>query len=43
VLEDRLSAERADREAGLVHVVRGGKRLARTRHHLEVAQLTEAK
>ncbi|KUO16954.1 hypothetical protein AQJ91_33610 [Streptomyces dysideae] len=35
VLEDRLAVERAGREAGLVHVVRGGKRLARTRHHLE--------
>ncbi|WP_371661020.1 IS200/IS605 family accessory protein TnpB-related protein [Streptomyces sp. NBC_00280] len=42
VLEDRLAAARADREAGLVHVVRGGKRLARTRHHLEAAQLTES-
>ncbi|MHA5051568.1 nuclease/transposase family protein [Streptomyces sp. SD15] len=41
-LEDRLAAERADREAGLVHVVRGGKQLARTRHHLDAAQLTEA-
>jgi IS605 OrfB family transposase len=41
VLEDRLAAARADREAGIVHVVRGGKRLARTRHHLEAAQLTE--
>ncbi|MHA5053777.1 nuclease/transposase family protein [Streptomyces sp. SD15] len=41
VLEDRLAAERADRAAGLVHVVRGGKRLARTRHHLDAAQLTE--
>ncbi|MFG2023311.1 IS200/IS605 family accessory protein TnpB-related protein [Streptomyces sp. NPDC048825] len=42
VLQDRLAAARADREAGLVHVVRGGKRLARTRHHLEAAQLTES-
>ncbi|MER5912995.1 IS200/IS605 family accessory protein TnpB-related protein, partial [Streptomyces sp. NPDC001982] len=42
VLEDRLAAARADREAGLVHVVRGGKQLARTRHHLDAAQLTEA-
>ncbi|MDQ0765452.1 transposase [Streptomyces canus] len=42
VLEDRLTAARADREAGLVHVVRGGKRLARARHHLEAAQLTES-
>ncbi|MER5691328.1 IS200/IS605 family accessory protein TnpB-related protein [Streptomyces mirabilis] len=41
VLEDRLAAERADREAGLVQVVRGGKRLARIRHHLDAAQLTE--
>ncbi|MEU0057073.1 IS200/IS605 family accessory protein TnpB-related protein [Streptomyces sp. NPDC006334] len=42
VLQDRLAAARADREAGRVHVVRGGKRLARTRHHLETAQLTES-
>ncbi|GAA2907599.1 IS200/IS605 family element transposase accessory protein TnpB [Streptomyces violaceus] len=42
VLEDRLAAARADREAGIVHVVRGGKHLARTRHHLEAAQLTES-
>ncbi|WP_330288528.1 IS200/IS605 family accessory protein TnpB-related protein [Streptomyces sp. NBC_00576] len=42
VLQDRLAAARADREAGLVHVVRGGKRLARARHHLEEAQLTES-
>lgn len=43
LLEDRLERERADREAGIVHVVRGGKRLARTRHHLDAAQLTEEK
>ncbi|WP_330286032.1 IS200/IS605 family accessory protein TnpB-related protein [Streptomyces sp. NBC_00576] len=42
VLQDRLTVARADREAGLVHVVRGGKRLARTRHHLDAAQLTES-
>ncbi|WP_317619725.1 IS200/IS605 family accessory protein TnpB-related protein [Streptomyces akebiae] len=42
VLQDRLAAARADREAGIVHVVRGGKRLARTRHHLDEAGLTEA-
>ncbi|GGX26157.1 hypothetical protein GCM10010383_65710 [Streptomyces lomondensis] len=42
VLEDRLAKELADREAGIVHVVRGGKRLARTRHNLPAAQLTEA-
>ncbi|MEF9901932.1 transposase [Streptomyces sp. P9-A2] len=40
-LEDRLAQERADWEAGRVHVVRGGKRLARTRHHLPAAQLTQ--
>ncbi|WUI99986.1 transposase [Streptomyces sp. NBC_00391] len=42
VLQDRLTAARADREAGIVHVVRGGKRLARTRHHLETAGLSES-
>ncbi|MEU2510062.1 hypothetical protein ABZ621_35940, partial [Streptomyces sp. NPDC007863] len=42
VLEDRLAAVRADREAGVVHVTRGGKRLLNTRHHLDAAQLTEA-
>ncbi|MEV0304339.1 IS200/IS605 family accessory protein TnpB-related protein [Streptomyces prasinus] len=42
VLEDRLEKVRADREAGRVHVVRGGKRLLGTRHHLDTAQLTEA-
>ncbi|GHE38679.1 hypothetical protein GCM10017771_57410 [Streptomyces capitiformicae] len=41
VLEDRLQAVRADREAGVVRVVRGGKRLLNTRHHLQQAQLTE--
>ena len=41
VLEDRLERERSDREAGVVHVARGGKRLARGRHHLEAAQLSE--
>ncbi|MGW0473966.1 IS200/IS605 family accessory protein TnpB-related protein [Streptomyces coeruleorubidus] len=42
VLEDRLAAERADSAAGRVRVARGGKRLARNRHHLDQAQLTEA-
>ncbi|WP_406497191.1 transposase [Streptomyces sp. NBC_01604] len=42
VLQDRLATARADREAGVVHVVRGGKCLARTRHHLEAAKLTES-
>jgi hypothetical protein len=41
LLQDRLEREQADREAGIVHVVRGGKRLARTRHHLPAAQLTK--
>ncbi len=41
LLEDRLQTVRADREAGVVHVVRGGKRLLNTRHHLDAAQLTE--
>ncbi|MGX1668772.1 IS200/IS605 family accessory protein TnpB-related protein [Streptomyces sp. NPDC055400] len=41
VLEDRLDRERADRETGRVRVVRGGKRLLNTRHHLEQAQLTD--
>ncbi|MFF4259754.1 IS200/IS605 family accessory protein TnpB-related protein [Streptomyces sp. NPDC001663] len=42
LLEDRLERERADWDAGRVRVVRGGKKLARTRHHLKAAQLTEA-
>ncbi|SED33248.1 transposase, IS605 OrfB family, central region [Streptomyces sp. TLI_105] len=42
VLEERLERERADREEGVVHVVRGGKRLAGNRHHLDAARLTEA-
>ncbi|MGP3960329.1 IS200/IS605 family accessory protein TnpB-related protein [Nonomuraea sp. 3N208] len=41
VLTDRLRREKADQQAGIVHVVRGGKRLARTRHHLDAAGLTE--
>jgi hypothetical protein len=42
VLEDRLARVRADRDAGRVRVVRGGRRLARTRHHLADAGLSEA-
>ncbi|WP_127354780.1 IS200/IS605 family element transposase accessory protein TnpB [Actinacidiphila soli] len=42
VLEHRLEQARAEREAGRVHVVRGGRRLLSTRHHLDAAQLTEA-
>ena len=40
-LKDRLATVRADVETGVVHVVRGGKRLARNRHHLADARLTE--
>ncbi|WP_345633717.1 hypothetical protein [Rugosimonospora acidiphila] len=42
VLRDRLERERSDWQVGRVRVVRGGKRLLRHRHHLEVAGLTEA-
>ncbi|ALC18423.1 IS200/IS605 family element transposase accessory protein TnpB [Streptomyces pristinaespiralis] len=42
VLEDRLGRVRAERDAGRVRVVRGGRRLARTRHHLADAGLTAA-
>ncbi|MEU9720114.1 IS200/IS605 family accessory protein TnpB-related protein [Streptomyces sp. NPDC047976] len=42
VLERRLDVARADRENGVVHVVRGGRRLLGTRHNLEAAQVTEA-
>ncbi|WSQ10957.1 transposase [Streptomyces sp. NBC_01231] len=41
-LKDRLARVEADWVAGRVHVVRGGKRLAHTRHHLEAAGLDEA-
>ncbi|WP_326791886.1 IS200/IS605 family accessory protein TnpB-related protein [Streptomyces sp. NBC_00841] len=40
-LEDRHTAAVADWQAGRVRVVRGGKRLLNTRHHLTQAQLTE--
>ncbi|MFJ3336019.1 IS200/IS605 family accessory protein TnpB-related protein [Streptomyces sp. NPDC086766] len=40
VLEDRLRAAQADWQAGVVRVVRGGKRLLNTRHHLQTAKLT---
>ncbi|GGT25526.1 transposase [Streptomyces kurssanovii] len=42
VLEDRLEKVRADHAAGVVRVVRGGKRLARARHNLADAGLTAA-
>ncbi|TMR89070.1 transposase, partial [Nonomuraea basaltis] len=41
VLKDRLAAVRADWRAGRVRIVRGGKRLLNTRHHLQAAGLTE--
>ncbi|MFE4959639.1 IS200/IS605 family accessory protein TnpB-related protein [Streptomyces sp. NPDC056653] len=40
-LEDRHTAAVADWRAGRVRVVRGGKRLLSTRHHLTEARLTE--
>ncbi|MFK0253040.1 IS200/IS605 family accessory protein TnpB-related protein [Streptomyces sp. NPDC090445] len=42
VLADRLEREQADRDAGRVRVVRGGKRLLNARHHLDTAQMTES-
>ncbi|WP_405608176.1 IS200/IS605 family accessory protein TnpB-related protein [Streptomyces sp. NBC_00076] len=41
-LKDRLAVVEADWVAGRVRVVRGGKRLAHARHHLEAAGLDEA-
>ncbi|MFJ3086019.1 IS200/IS605 family accessory protein TnpB-related protein [Streptomyces sp. NPDC086838] len=41
VLEDRLAAAVADWRSGRVRVVRGGKRLLHTRHHLAEAGLSE--
>lgn len=41
-LKDRLAALEADWAAGKVHVVRGGKRLAQLRHHLEESGLDES-
>ncbi|MFF0084349.1 IS200/IS605 family accessory protein TnpB-related protein [Streptomyces canus] len=40
-LKARLAVVEADRAAGRVRVVRGGKRLANARHHLEAAGLDE--
>ncbi|MCX4860681.1 transposase [Streptomyces canus] len=40
-LKARLAVVEADRAAGRVRVVRGGKRLANTRHHLQAAGLDE--
>lgn len=39
-LEHRLDMARAEREAGVVHVVHGGRKLLKNRHNLEAAQLT---
>ncbi|WP_282693397.1 transposase [Streptomyces sp. CC208A] len=41
ILENRLAQVGADREAGVVHVARGGRRLLNTRHNLDAAKLTE--
>ncbi|MET8272943.1 IS200/IS605 family accessory protein TnpB-related protein [Streptomyces sp. NPDC005096] len=41
ILKARLAAVEDDIATGRVHVVRGGKKLARSRHHLAAAQLTE--
>ena len=41
-LHDRLATVRADVVAGVVRVVRGGKHLARNRHHLADAGLSES-
>ncbi|WP_432102588.1 IS200/IS605 family accessory protein TnpB-related protein [Streptomyces sp. bgisy091] len=41
-LEHRLDAARDDRAAGVVNVVRGGRRLLNNRHNLEKAELTES-
>ncbi|WP_220139840.1 hypothetical protein [Nocardia huaxiensis] len=42
ILSIRLEAVRADHDAGRVRVVRGGRRLANTRHHLDAAGLTDS-
>lgn len=40
-LRGELAAAQTARDAGVVHVVEGGKRLAHMRHHLDQAGLTE--
>ncbi|MER5715023.1 IS200/IS605 family accessory protein TnpB-related protein [Streptomyces sp. NPDC002132] len=42
LLKDRLEHEQADREAGCLRVVRGGKKLLRARHSLQAAHMSEA-
>ncbi|MGW7207500.1 IS200/IS605 family accessory protein TnpB-related protein [Streptomyces sp. NPDC054837] len=39
-LEHRLDVARAEREAGVVHVARGGRRLINNRHNLQAARIT---
>ncbi|GGP15599.1 transposase [Nonomuraea glycinis] len=41
LLQGRLAEVRADWQAGVVRVVRGGRKLLNTRHHLDAARLTE--
>ncbi|WP_425824641.1 IS200/IS605 family accessory protein TnpB-related protein [Streptomyces fractus] len=41
-LRHRLQVARAEWAAGIVHVVRGGRKLLGSRHHLDAARLTEA-
>ncbi|MER5933415.1 IS200/IS605 family accessory protein TnpB-related protein, partial [Streptomyces sp. NPDC002054] len=41
-LEQRLDVARADRENGVVHIVRGGRKLLNNRRSLQAVQLTEA-
>ncbi|MFL6054702.1 MAG: IS200/IS605 family accessory protein TnpB-related protein, partial [Actinoallomurus sp.] len=41
LLQDRLQRLQADHQAGRVRIVRGGKRLLRTRHNLDAAGLTK--
>ncbi|MFD8082752.1 IS200/IS605 family accessory protein TnpB-related protein [Kitasatospora sp. NPDC059722] len=43
ILEERRAAVAADRDNGIVHVVRGGRKLLNTRHNLDAANLTEAR
>ncbi|MEU9021961.1 IS200/IS605 family accessory protein TnpB-related protein [Actinomadura sp. NPDC048394] len=41
LMRERLVAARADWDAGIVRVVRGGRKLLTSRHHLDKAGLTE--
>ncbi|WP_329577456.1 transposase [Streptomyces sp. NBC_01361] len=40
IMEHRLDVARAEREAGVVHVVRGGRKLLGTRHNLAASEVT---